>query len=51
MKFVDYGEDYKVKASDYKSGNNIIKIKVVTYGEDVKLKRVSYSEDFQAYFD
>jgi hypothetical protein len=46
IKFVDYGEDYKVKKVDY---GEDVKIKWVDYGEDNrgKWKEVDYGEDFK----
>lgn len=58
IKFVDYGEDYKVKFVDYGEDlkikyvaygeKKVGKWKVVDYGEDFKLKIVKYGEDFKA---
>ncbi|MDY5439835.1 MAG: hypothetical protein SPG06_03560 [Eubacteriales bacterium] len=50
VRFVDFGEDYKVKPSQYKSFSTVIKIKIVNYGEDVKLRKVDWAGDFEAYF-
>ena len=50
VKFVDYGEDYKIKIINNRSSSyEVIDVCVVTYGEDVKIKKVNYNQDFEVY--
>ena len=46
IKFVEYGEDYKVKFVRY-GQDKVGKWKVVEYGEDYKIKIVDYGEDYK----